>query len=257
MRVVMSVAGSDSGAGAGVQADVKTFAAMGAYGVCVVTAVTAQSTRGVSGIHPVPAEMIARQWDEVVGDFAVEAVKVGMLGGREAAEVLVDRVAGLRNLVVDPVLVASSGARLSGVDAVEPLLAYAKVVTPNRREAGALLTSLTGAELGEPESVAEMVEAAERLAAFGSRAVVVTGSEMAVDVLWHDGRVAVLPGEPVATANSHGSGCTFSSAIAVRLAEGDSVPEAVRAAKRYVTAALRGGSAWRLGAGAGPLNHFV
>jgi hydroxymethylpyrimidine/phosphomethylpyrimidine kinase len=201
--------------------------------------------------------MIARQWDEVVGDFAVEAVKVGMLGGREAAEVLVDRVAGLRNLVVDPVLVASSGARLSGVDAVEPLLAYAKVVTPNRREAGALLTSLTGAELGEPESVAEMVEAAERLAAFGSRAVVVTGSEMAVDVLWHDGRVAVLPGEPVATANSHGSGCTFSSAIAVRLAEGDSVPEAVRAAKRYVTAALRGGSAWRLGAGAGPLNHFV
>ncbi|MET0418168.1 MAG: PfkB family carbohydrate kinase, partial [Actinoplanes sp.] len=129
------------------------------------------------------------------------------------------------------------------------LIAYAHVLTPNRQEAAALV----GSPVETPE---EMAKAAEALVAAGARAVVVTGSELAVDVLHGGGRTEIVPGEPVATVNNHGSGCTFSSAIAVRLAAGDPVPEAVRAAKRYVTSALAGGRDWRLGAGPGPLNHF-
>jgi hydroxymethylpyrimidine/phosphomethylpyrimidine kinase len=145
------------------------------------------------------------------------------------------------------VLVATSGATLGDAVFVDRLVAYAEVLTPNRLEARAL----AGTGGGSPEADAE------ELAARGARAVVVTGSELAVDVLRYDGVTEMLAGEPVATANSHGSGCTFSSAIAVRLAAGDAVPDAVRAAKSYVTAALRGGSDWRLGAGPGPLNHFA
>jgi hydroxymethylpyrimidine/phosphomethylpyrimidine kinase len=248
--VVLTIAGSDSGGGAGIQADLKTFAALGAFGTSVVTAITAQNTLGVTAIHPVPADMVAAQLDAVLADFEVAAVKVGMIGDAAVAEVIASNAARLPNLVVDPVLVATSGSRLGEAAAVASLLAYPCVVTPNRHEAGALA--------GCPvETVEEMVAAAERLAAAGPRAVVVTGSELAVDVLRHDGVTAVLRGEPVDTRNSHGSGCTFSSAIAVRLALGDPVPEAVRAAKKYVTTALLGGREWQLGAGPGPLDHFA
>jgi hydroxymethylpyrimidine/phosphomethylpyrimidine kinase len=248
--VVLTIAGSDSGGGAGIQADLKTFAALGAYGTSVVTAITAQNTVGVTAIHPVPAGVVAAQIDAVLDDFPVAAVKVGMVGDPAVAEVIAERAGRLPNLVVDPVLVATSGARLAGVGAVTALIPYARVVTPNRHEAGALS--------GSPvETAEEMVFAAERLAAGGPEAVVVTGSELAVDVLRHDGVTSLLRGEPVETANNHGSGCTFSSAIAVRLALGDAVPEAVRAAKTYVTVALRGGREWRLGAGPGPLDHFA
>ena len=250
-RVVLTIAGSDSGGGAGIQADLKTFAALGAYGASVVTAITAQNTLGVTAIHPVPAEVVAAQLDAVLADLPVAAVKVGMIGDPAVAEVIASRVADLPNLVVDPVLVATSGARLANVASVAALVAYPCVLTPNRQEAGALL--------GETAvgTVEEMRSAAARLAARGPRAVVVTGSELAVDVLCHGGETVVLRGEPVATANNHGSGCTFSSAIAVWLAAGYSVPDAVGKAKEYVTVALRGGSAWRLGAGPGPLNHFA
>ena len=249
-RVVLTIAGSDSGGGAGIQADLKTFAALGAYGASVVTAITAQNTLGVTAIHPVPADMVAAQLDAVLADLLVAAVKVGMIGDPAVAEVIVSRAAGLPNLVVDPVLVATSGARLANVASVAALVAYPCVLTPNRQEAGALL--------GSPvETVEEMKSAAVRLAARGPRAVVVTGSELAVDVLCHGGEAVVLRGEPVATANNHGSGCTFSSAIAVRLAAGDSISDAVGKAKEYVRVALRGGSDWRLGAGPGPLNHFA
>ena len=249
-RVVLTIAGSDSGGGAGIQADLKTFAALGAYGASVVTAITAQNTLGVTAIHPVPADVVAAQIDAVLADLPVAAVKVGMIGDPAVAEVIVSRAAGLPNLVVDPVLVATSGARLAAVASVAALVAYPCVLTPNRQEAGALL--------GRPvETVEEMKLAAGRLAARGPRAVVVTGSELALDVLCHGGETVVLRGEPVATANNHGSGCTFSSAIAVRLAAGDSVPDAVGKAKEYVRVALRGGSDWRLGAGPGPLNHFA
>ena len=273
--VVLTIAGSDSGGGAGIQADLKTFAAMGAYGTSVITAITAQNTRGVTAIHPVPVDVVAAQLDAVLDDFEVAAVKVGMIGERAVAELIRERVAQLGrerdaelgegrvaelgrgrgarvvNLVVDPVLVATSGARLGAAASVGPLVAYeSSILTPNRAEAAALS--------GSPVETAEdMVSAAVRLADGGARAVVVTGSELAVDVLRHDGETTLLRGEPVDTRNNHGSGCTFSSALAVRLAFGDSVPAAVAAAKKYVTTALRGGRDWRLGAGPGPLNHFA
>jgi hydroxymethylpyrimidine/phosphomethylpyrimidine kinase len=247
--VALTIAGSDSGGGAGIQADLKTFGALGLYGVSVITAVTAQNTLGVTAIHSVPAEVVAAQLDAVLDDFRVAAVKVGMIGDPAVAAVLAERAAELPGLVVDPVLVATSGSRLSGVAAVQPLIPYPRVLTPNRHEAGALL--------GRPVVTAqEMAAAAADLAARGPRAVVVTGSELAVDVLHHDGRTVVLSGEPVPTANNHGSGCTFSSAIAARLALGDDVVAAVRAAKQYVARALAGGSTWKLGRGPGPLHHF-
>ena len=248
--VVLTIAGSDSGGGAGIQADLKTFAALGAYGASVITAVTAQNTLGVTAIHPIPIDVVAAQLDAVLDDFPVAAVKVGMIGDPLVAELIADRAGRLPNLVVDPVLVATSGARLAESASVAPLVAYPCVLTPNRQEAGALV--------GSPvETAEEMAAAAAKLAARGARAVVVTGSELAIDVLHHDGVTETLTGEPVATPHNHGSGCTFSSAIAVRLAAGDPVPVAVRNAKQYVAAALAGGRHWRLGAGPGPLHHFV
>ncbi len=247
--VVLTIAGSDSGGGAGIQADLKTFAALGVYGVSVITAVTAQNTLGVTAIHPVPVEIVAAQLDAVLDDFPVAAVKVGMIGDPEVARLIAMRADRLPRLVVDPVLVATSGARLASTAAVEPLVAYAHVLTPNRQEAGALVG-------GVIETAEEMAVAAESLVSKGARAVVVTGSELAVDVLRFGGVTETLRGAPVATVNNHGSGCTFSSAIAVRLALGEPVPQAVRAAKRYVASALAGGRDWRLGAGPGPLNHF-
>lgn len=246
--VVLTIAGSDSGGGAGIQADLKTFAALGVYGVSVITAITAQNTLGVTAVHAVPAEMVGAQLDAVLDDFDVAAVKIGMIPDREVALAVARRIDRLPNLVVDPVLVATSGSRLSALDSVEPLLAYRCVLTPNRHEAAALL------EASPPTGVAEMAEA---LAGMGAGTVVVTGSESAVDVLHHDGVTTFLEGVPVETGNNHGSGCTFSSAIAVRLALGDEVPVAVREAKDYVANALRGGRQWKLGAGPGPLNHFA
>ena len=248
-RVVLTIAGSDSGGGAGIQADLKTFAALGVYGVSVLTAVTAQNTLGVTAIHPVPVDVVAAQLDAVLGDLAPDAVKVGMIGDPAVAELIASRAGELPNLVVDPVLVATSGSRLSGVDAVTPLLAYRCVLTPNRQEAGALVGRRV-------TTVAEAADAAAELAARGPGAVVVTGSESAVDVLYADGVTTVLDGDPVPSGNNHGSGCTFSSAIAVRLAQGDPLPVAVRAAKDYVGRALAGSRDWKLGAGPGPLDHF-
>ncbi|GAB2625943.1 hydroxymethylpyrimidine/phosphomethylpyrimidine kinase [Paractinoplanes abujensis] len=248
--VVLTIAGSDSGGGAGIQADLKTFAALGAYGTSVLTAVTAQNTLGVTAIHPIPVDVVAAQLEAVLADLPVVAVKVGMIGDPAVGELIASWADRLPNLVVDPVLVATSGARLAETASVAPLLTYPCVLTPNRQEAAALVG-------GPVVTIAQMAAAAEELAGRGARAVVVTGSELAADVLRSDGVTETLTGEPVPTVNNHGSGCTFSSAIAVRLALGDPVPTAVRAAKRYVTSALAGGRDWRLGAGPGPLNHFA
>jgi hydroxymethylpyrimidine/phosphomethylpyrimidine kinase len=248
--VVLTVAGSDSGGGAGIQADLKTFAALGAYGASVITAVTAQNTLGVRAIHQVPADVIAAQLDAVLDDLPVAAIKVGMLGSIDAAEVIAHRLGRELNLVVDPVLVSTSGSRLGVAAVVRPLLPYTLLLTPNRDEAGALLGRRVS-------TVEEMADAAVALAATGPRAVVVTGSEGAVDVLCHDGVVTVLRGRSVGTRNNHGSGCTFSSAVAVRLAVGDDVVDAVRWAKEYVTDALDAARDWQLGGGPGPLHHFT
>ncbi len=244
--VLLTIAGSDSGGGAGIQADLKTFAALGAFGASVITAVTAQNTLGVTAIHQVPAEIVAAQLDAVLDDLPVAGVKVGMVGTADVAEVIAARAHRLPGLVVDPVLVSTSGSRLSGVASVRPLLAYARISTPNRAEAAALL--------GRPvETAVEM----ERAAADLPGSVVVTGSELAVDVLCHDGVVTYLRTAPVDTRNNHGSGCTFAAAIAARLAFGDDVPTAVALAKEYVTDALDAARDWKIGGGPGPLHHLT
>ncbi|MGY3517111.1 bifunctional hydroxymethylpyrimidine kinase/phosphomethylpyrimidine kinase [Micromonospora sp. PTRAS2] len=253
---VLTIAGSDSGGGAGIQADLKVFAALGAYGTSVLTAVTAQNTRGVDAVLPLPPRTVTEQLDSVLGDFRVRAVKTGMLGNPAVAEAVADaaRAGRLPHLVVDPVLVATSGHRLGVVEAVERLLPYAEVATPNCAEAAALT--------GRPvTTVEEMVAAAEALAAGGPAHVVVTGGDVdaageSVDVLVGGGATTLLRARRVRTRHSHGTGCSFSAAIAVRLAAGDPVPAAVAAAKEYVTRALTGARDWELGAGRGPLDHF-
>ncbi|GLZ61638.1 bifunctional hydroxymethylpyrimidine kinase/phosphomethylpyrimidine kinase [Micromonospora sp. NBRC 107095] len=252
---ILTIAGSDSGGGAGIQADLKVFAALGAYGASVLTAVTAQNTRGVDAVLPLPPRTVTEQLDSVLTDFTVAAVKTGMLGTPAIADVVAEaaRDGRLPQLVVDPVLVATSGHRLGVVGAVERLLPYARVATPNCAEAAAIT--------GRPvDDVAAMVVAAEALAAGGPEYVVVTGGDLdggeAVDVLHGAGVTTVLRGPRVSTRHTHGTGCSFSAAIAVRLGRGDAVPVAVRAAKEYVLRALTGARGWELGAGRGPLNHF-
>ncbi|GGK13948.1 hydroxymethylpyrimidine/phosphomethylpyrimidine kinase [Pilimelia terevasa] len=255
--VVLTIAGSDSGGGAGIQADLKTFAAHRCYGASVLTAVTAQNTRGVTAVHPVPVEVVAAQLDAVLADLPVAAVKVGMIGDRAVAALVAARAAAgrLPHLVVDPVLVATSGDPLGAVDAVTPLLPYARVLTPNAAEAGALC--------GRPvRTAADAAEAARELAARGPRAVVVTGGDLdgdPVDCLWTaDGGAREFPGPRVDTRNTHGTGCTFAAALAARFARdpGEGVATAVAAAKEYVARALAGARGWSIGAGHGPVDHF-
>jgi len=258
--VALSIAGSDSGGGAGVQADLATFAAHGVHGTCAVTAVTAQDTRGVHAVHVVPPETVVAQAVVVLGDFTVAAVKTGMLATAEAVRA-VGRLAGqgrLPRLVVDPVLASSGGDRLmdpTGPAAyLEHLLPHAAVVTPNLAEAAALLGTTV-------RTLAQMRAAATQLAAHGP-AVVVTGGHLdtggttVVDVLHAAGTTYELTGPRIPTTNTHGTGCTFSAALAARLACGDDVPSAARAAKRHVAAALACAAHRRLGHGAGPVDHL-
>jgi hydroxymethylpyrimidine/phosphomethylpyrimidine kinase len=225
--VVLTIAGSDPCGGAGIQADLKTFAALGAYGASVVTAITAQNSRGVTAVAAVPPALVAAQLDAVLADLPVAAVKVGMLTSVRTAALVAERE--LPNLVLDPVLSASAGGELGNRAAIELLLPHATVVTPNRAEAAVLDGKVPY--------------------------LVVTGSGDD-DVLYHDGVPHTLATQRIDTRNTHGTGCTFSSAVAARLAFGDPVPEAVRRAKEYVTGALRGAAGWTLGSGAGPLDHF-
>ena len=258
-RVVLTVAGSDSGGGAGIQADLRTFAALGVHGACAVTAVTAQNTAEVRAVHALPPEVVDAQIGAVLADLDVAAVKTGMLATTEIATVVAERArAGdLPNLVVDPVLVASSGGRLfdatfesAYLDLLFPLAA---VITPNLAEAEVLL----GRQI---ESLDEMAEAARELAKSGAGTVVVKGGHRpgveAVDVVCHAGEVTELRRPWVATTNDHGTGCSFASAVAGGLARGRTVPEALAEAKDFVTTALAGGARWRLGAGHGPLDHM-
>ncbi len=240
--VALTVAGSDPVAGAGIQADLKTFAAQGVYGTCVLTAVTAQNGRGGYAVQPVPARLVRAQLDAVLDDLPVAAVKVGMLPDAEAAQALAAR--DLPPLVLDPVLLSSTGFRLGALSAVRMMVPRATVVTPNLAEARAL----ADAPGARPEEAAEGI---------GAPYVVVTGAHGdGVDLVWTPERTWYLRAPRIDTANTHGTGCTFSSAIAARLAYGDGVPEALERAKAYVTGALRGAAGWRLGSGAGPLDHF-
>ena len=257
--VAVTIAGSDSSGGAGIAADLKTFAALGVYGGVVITALTAQNTRGVAAIHDVPADFVAAQIDAVFSDLAVDAVKIGMLGNAAAVEAV---MAGLarhhaRHVVLDPVLTASSGARLLREDAVEALrrlVAGVELVTPNLPEAAALL----GAEPACDED--EMRAQAERLKSLGAAAVLIKGGHgegpESVDLLLDRDGCARFAAPRIATKNTHGTGCTLSSAIAAGLAKKFSLREAVAEAKRYVTAAIAAADRLEVGKGHGPLHHF-
>ena len=257
----LTIAGSDSGGGAGIQADLKTFSALGCYGMSVLTALTAQNTVAVTGIHPVPPAFIAQQIDAVMEDIGVDAVKIGMLHSSEVIRTVAERLAHHRvaRIVVDPVMVAKSGARLLQDEAVAALravlLPLATVITPNLPEAAALLgTPIVG--------VAEMQEACRALGELGPEAVLLKGGHLggkeSPDVLYvaAERSLTVLEAGRVETENTHGTGCTLSSAIAAYLAQGYGVRPAVESAKAYMTAALRAGAAYRLGRGHGPVHHF-
>ena len=258
---VLTIAGSDSGGGAGIQADLKTFAANGCYGASVITALTAQNTCGVSAIHAVPIDFVRAQMDAVLSDIGCDAVKIGMLFSpdliREVAQGLQRH--GVERIVLDPVMVAQSGDRLLQDEAVgalkEWLLPLADIVTPNLPEASVLLGR-------DVETAGAAGEAARELAALGCANVLVKGGHLegtdCDDVLWlgEEGRLIRLPGRRIATVNNHGTGCTLSSAIAAFLARGAGIEEAVRRAKEYITGAIVAGAGYRLGHGHGPVHHL-
>ena len=258
--IAVTIAGSDSGGGAGIQADLKTFAALGVYGASVIAALTAQNTRGVSAVHDVPADFIDAQIDAVFSDLDVGAVKTGMLSTavaiRTVAAALIRHKA--RNIVVDPVMVATSGDRLLAEYAIvalrNELIPLALVVTPNLPEAAAL----TGASLARNE--AEMEIQAREILTMGARHVLIKGGhdhgDESVDLLIGEGKVVRLSAKRIATKNTHGTGCTLSSAIAAGLAKGLDLVAATQKAKAYVTAAIAAADQLKVGHGLGPLNHF-
>jgi hydroxymethylpyrimidine/phosphomethylpyrimidine kinase len=257
MRSALTIAGSDSGGGAGIQADLKTFAAFGVFGTSAITALTAQNTVAVTGVHVTPAPFVVAQIDAVVSDLGCDAVKTGMLASAEIVEAVAAAIARHRlpNVVVDPVMVAKSGDHLLAREAVEAvrrwLLPLATVVTPNVPEAEVL----TGATI---RTLDDAVAAGRTLVAAGARAVVVKGGHLdrddIVDVLIDGaGTVIRVDGPRVPGVHTHGTGCTFASAIAARLALGDPLEPAVRAAQAYVREAMRAGVP--LGAGHRPLDH--
>jgi hydroxymethylpyrimidine kinase/phosphomethylpyrimidine kinase len=256
MPIALTIAGSDSGGGAGIQADLKTFAALGVYGASVITSVTAQNTLEVTGIHDLPAEFITLQLDTVMRDLPIDAVKTGMLSNPAIIRAVSERLQtlGVEKLVVDPVMVAKGGAALLRKEAeaelIDRLLPLAYVVTPNLGEAEVLA--------GLPiRNVEEMEQAARRIHAKGSRHVVVKGGHLdgpPVDVFFDGRRFQYFEGERIETKSLHGTGCTFASAIAAELAKGAEVTEAVCRAKAYITTAIR--LAEPIGHGFGPTHHF-
>jgi hydroxymethylpyrimidine/phosphomethylpyrimidine kinase len=261
MHSVLTIAGSDSGGGAGIQADLKAFAARGVYGMSAITAVTAQNTLGVQGVFELPADFVALQIDAVMSDIGADAWKTGMLSNAGIIAVVADRARryGVERLVVDPVMIAKGGDPLLRPEArdalVQELLPLAYLVTPNHHEAQVL----TGLVI---DTVKDMRRAAQAICALGARNVVVKGghlpeSSAAIDVLY-DGREFFEFAAPrVDTPNTHGTGCTFASATAAELAKGHSVYQAVRVAKSYLTAAVRAAVDMGIGHGHGPLNHFL
>jgi hydroxymethylpyrimidine/phosphomethylpyrimidine kinase len=260
MYKVLTIAGSDSGGGAGIQADLKSFAARGVYGMSALTAITAQNTVGVQGVFELPSEFVARQIDSVMEDIGADAWKTGMLSNAEIVRAVAERARhyGVERLVIDPVMVAKSGDPLLRAEAREALIGelvpLAYVITPNHHEAEVL----TGLRVSNLE---EMRRAAAAIHELGARYVVVKGghlpaSDAAIDVLYDGRDFERFEAVRVDTLNTHGTGCTFASAIAAELAKGQAVPEAVRAAKAYLTAAVQAGVDMGVGHGHGPLNHF-
>jgi hydroxymethylpyrimidine/phosphomethylpyrimidine kinase len=258
--VALTIAGSDSSGGAGIQADLKTFAALGVFGASAITALTAQNTRGVTGIHAVPADFVAAQIDAVFSDLAVGAVKIGMVARADSIAAIAAALSrwAPRHIVLDPVMVATSGDRLLASEAVDALrtrlIPMATLITPNLPEAAALLEAPVAA------AEAEIEAQGRRLLALGCRAVLIkgghgTGAE-STDYLVTSEKSMVLAAPRVATRNTHGTGCSLSSAVAAGLARGEPLETAVRDAKAWISAAIAAADRFSVGHGHGPVHHF-
>jgi len=258
--IALTIAGSDSSGGAGIQADLKTFAALGVYGASVITALTAQNTRGVTGIHPVPSDFVTAQLDAVFDDLDVKAVKIGMVAQLSTIDAIAAALArwSPRHVVLDPVMVATSGDPLLGADAVERLRATliprAALITPNLPEAAALLDEAVA------ESEAAIESQGQRLLALGCPAVLIKGGHgqgaESTDYLIRSSGTVTLSAPRVATRNTHGTGCSLSSAITAGLAKGEDMETAVRHAKAWVSAAIAAADRFAVGHGHGPIHHF-
>jgi hydroxymethylpyrimidine/phosphomethylpyrimidine kinase len=257
VKRVLTIAGSDSGGGAGIQADLKTISALGGFGMSVITALTAQNTLGVQGIHEIPIDFVEKQFDSVAEDIGIDAAKTGMLANSEIIKAVAKKIHnyGVIKLVVDPVMVAKGGAKLIREEAkttlIEELLPRAFVITPNTPEA----EELTGIEI---ESVDDMKRAAMIIHGMGARNVFVKGGHMsgdALDILFDGRDFHEFVSERIETRDTHGTGCTLSAAIATGLAQEMTVYDAVKRAKDYITTAIR--FSLRIGGGHGPTNHFA
>lgn len=256
----LTIAGSDSGGGAGIQADIKTFSALGVYGASVITSVTAQNTLGVRGIQAISPEILKGQLDAVFEDIRIDSVKIGMVHNKTAAGIIVDALDKYvpTYIILDPVMISTSGNKLLHDDVIEvivrELFPRATLVTPNIDEA----EYLSGITICSEK---EMEQAAHKLLASGCHAVLMKGGhlkgEEMTDILYMKGKAPLrLSAKTIMTANGHGTGCTLSSAIAAHLALGNDLPEAVRLAKEYITNAIWAGRDVKTGHGHGPLNHF-
>jgi hydroxymethylpyrimidine/phosphomethylpyrimidine kinase len=258
---VLTIAGSDSGGGAGIQADLKTFSAIGCYGMSVITALTAQNTRGVNGIHAVPPAFAVQQIEAVFTDIGADAVKIGMLYSTDLIEAVAEALKkqGARKIVLDPVMVAQSGDKLVQDDAIEAIKAHlmplADVVTPNIPEASVLC----GRQL---KQWSDIESAAETLAQHGSRSILIKGGHgdqnKSTDLLFlaRENRFVRLEADRIKTHNNHGTGCTLSSAIASYMAKGHDIEPAVQKAKAYMNQAIAAGAQYQIGHGHGPVHHF-
>ncbi|GGF20551.1 bifunctional hydroxymethylpyrimidine kinase/phosphomethylpyrimidine kinase [Echinicola rosea] len=256
---VLTIAGSDSGGGAGIQADLKTFSALGCFGTSVITATTAQNTMGVKSIHDIPVAHIKEQLEAVLTDIRPKAIKIGMINRPEVVQVIVESLVPYPDIpvVFDPVMVATSGDRLIKEETVEvlkkELFPISRIITPNMDEAAVLMGKAV-------DTLDEMKEAASQLLTYESAFVLVKGGhlhgEMVADVLGGNGQMHVFESEKINTGNVHGTGCTLSSAIAVFLAKGMRMAEAVELARNFVFQAIDAGKSVKTGQGSGPLNHF-
>lgn len=258
---VLTIAGSDSGGGAGIQADLKTIGANGCYGMSVITALTAQNTVGVSGIHGIPIDFVRLQLDAVLTDIGTDAVKIGMLFSPELIETVAEQLKkfDVSNIVLDPVMIAQSGDKLLQDEAIDALkkhlIPMADIITPNLPEASVLL--------GREITALDMLSAASKeLCDLGCTNVLIKGGHLmgqeSDDCLYlgDTGEMIFLPAKRIETHNNHGTGCTLSSAIAAGIAKGEDVVKAVRGAKEYITGAIAAGASYSIGQGNGPVHHF-
>ena len=258
---VLTIAGSDSGGGAGIQADIKAISAMGCYAASAITAITVQNTSGVQAVHPVPLDILEGQIDAVLSDIGADAIKIGMLHSSDVVHLVADMIGkyGIRNIVLDPVMVSTSGHRLIEEDAVEVirtrLMPLARVITPNVPEA----EILTGCSIAGEQDFDKI---ARQLSSISDISVMLKAGhlegESLVDYFYNaeDGTMTRLPSQRIHTRNTHGTGCTLSSALAAALAKGEDLTSAAISAKKYIEQAIISGAEYQIGSGHGPVDHF-